>query len=160
MCSSSACDIFSYPVLLMVGQRKFEFSDAAEKRLRKYLDDGGTLIVDAAIGSSEFNDAFAAELKKIYPDKQLIDVPADHPMLKYQFDESHVELAPLGKQLMPGVDTPQFKAIEVDGRYPVIYSPISMSAGWEQLPRAYNVGYSDQDAMKLGVNLFMYVVAH
>ncbi len=153
-------DIFSYPVLFMVGQRKFELSDAAEKRLRKYLDDGGTLIVDAAIGSTEFNDAFAAEMKKIYPDKPLTDIPADHPMMKFQYDESHVELASLGKQLHPGVDSPQFKGIEVDGRYPVIYSPLSMSAGWEQLPRAYNDGYSDQDALKLGVNLFMYVVSH
>jgi len=153
-------DIYSFPVLFMVGQRKFELSDAAEKRLRKYLDDGGTLIVDAAIGSAEFNDAFAAEMKKIYPDKQLTDIPSDHPMMKYQYDESHVELAPLGKQLNPGVNTPQFKGIEVDGRYPVIYSPLSMSAGWEQLPRAYNSGYSDEDSLKLGVNLFMYVVAH
>ncbi len=153
-------DIFSYPVLFMVGQRKFELSDAAEKRLRKYLDDGGTLIVDAAIGSSEFNDAFAAEMKKIYPDKPLTDIPADHPMMKFQYDESHVELASLGRQLHPGIDSPQFKGIEVDGRFPVIYSPLSMSAGWEQLPRAYNDGYSDQDALKLGVNLFMYVVSH
>ncbi len=153
-------DIYSFPVLFMVGQRKFDLSPAAEKRLRKYLDDGGTLIVDAAIGSSEFNEAFAGEMKKIYPDKQLTDIPADHPMMKYQYDESHVELAPLGKQLNPGVNTPVFKGIEIDGRYPVIYSPLSLSAGWEQLPRAYNDGYSDQDALKLGVNLFMYVVAH
>jgi hypothetical protein len=43
---------------------------------------------------------------------------------------------------------------------PVIYSPLSMSAGWEQLPRAYNLGYADADALKLGVNVFMYVVTH
>ncbi len=153
-------DIYRFPVLFMVGQRKFEFSEATDKRLRKYLDDGGTLIVDAAIGSNEFNTAFVAEMKKIYPDKKLTDIPADHPMMKFQYDETHVELAPLGRQIKPGVNTPQFQGILVDGRYPVIYSPISMSAGWEQLPRAYNVGYSDQDSLKIGVNLFMYVLVH
>jgi hypothetical protein len=35
-----------------------------------------------------------------------------------------------------------------------------MSAGWEKLPRAYNVGYSDEDATKLGVNTLMYLVTH
>jgi hypothetical protein len=35
-----------------------------------------------------------------------------------------------------------------------------MAAGWEQLPRAYDNGYSDDDSLKLGVNLFMYVVSH
>ena len=44
----------------------------------------------------------------------------------------------------------------MDGQLPVIYSPLSMSAGWEQLPRAYNKGYADEDALKLGVNVFMY----
>ena len=42
----------------------------------------------------------------------------------------------------------------------MIYSPLSMSAGWEQLPRAYDKGYADDDALKLGVNVFMYVVSH
>ena len=56
--------------------------------------------------------------------------------------------------------TPQFKGIEVDGQWPILYSPISLTAGWEQLPRAYNDGYADQDALRLGVDLFMYVVAH
>jgi hypothetical protein len=52
------------------------------------------------------------------------------------------------------------EAIEVDGQYPVIYSALSLSAGWEQLPRAYNKGYADQDALKLGVDVLMYVVSH
>ena len=153
-------DIDSYPVLFMCGQRKFEFSDEAGHRLRKYLDGGGTLIVDDAVGSSEFNDAFIAGIKKLYPDKDLKDIPADHPMFKFLNDSSHVELAPMGRQLHPDVTTPQFKGIEIDGRWAVVYSPLSLSAGWEQLPRAYNVGYSDADAIKLGVNLFGYVVAH
>lgn len=153
-------DIYSYPVLFMVGQRKFEFSEGARKRLRQYLDQGGTLIVDAAVGNQEFRSAFEAELKKLYPDKPLTDVPADHPMFKFVYDESHVRLSPLGDRLNPGVNTPQLKGIQVDGQWPVIYSPISLSAGWEQLPRAYNNGYSDQDSLRLGVDLFMYVVSH
>jgi hypothetical protein len=43
---------------------------------------------------------------------------------------------------------------------PVIYSRLSMSAGWEQLPRAYDNGYADDDALALGVNVFMYEVTH
>lgn len=153
-------DIYSFPVLLMIGQRDFQFSDVARKRLRQYLDQGGTLIVDDAIGSSEFNAAFLREIKAIYPDKELADIPDDSPMFKFVTDARHVELAPLGKRLNPGVNTPQLKGIKVDGQYTVIYSPLSMSAGWEQLPRAYNNGYAPADALKLGVDVFMYVVSH
>jgi hypothetical protein len=81
-------------------------------------------------------------------------------MFKYVVDATHVQLAPLAVQLYPGTDRPQLEAIEVDGQYPVIYSPLSMSAGWEQLPRAYDKGYADDDALKLGVDVFMYVVSH
>ena len=37
-------------------------------------------------------------------------------------------------------------------------SPLSLSAEWEQLPRAYDKGYVD--ALKLGVNVFMYEISH
>jgi len=153
-------DIFSFPVLYMVGQRDFKFGDATRKRMREYFDHGGTLIVDDAIGSSEFDTAFRREIKAIYPDKQLKPLPSDSPMFTYVQDARRVQLAPLGQQLLPGVNIPQLEAIEVDGQYTVIYSPLSMSAGWEQLPRAYNKGYNDEDALKLGVDVFMYVVSH
>ena len=54
----------------------------------------------------------------------------------------------------------RMEVIQIDGQLPVIYSPLSMSAGWEQLPRAYDMGYADTDALKLGVNVFMYAVSH
>ena len=153
-------DILSFPILYMAGQRNFQFSDGARKRLREYLDNGGVLIVDCAIGSSEFDAAFRREIKEIYRDRQLKALPVDHPIMKFVYDVRHVELAPLGKQLARGVESPVLEAIEVDGALPVIYSPLSMSAGWEQLPRAYDKGYADEDSIKLGVNVFMYSIAH
>ena len=153
-------DIYRYPILYMTGQRKFAFSDAATKRLRQYLDQGGTLIVDAAVGNQEFRDSFEAWMKQLYPDRPMTDVPPDSPMFKFVFDEAHVKLAPLAERLHPGLTRPQFKGVQVDGQWPVLYSPLSMSAGWEQLPRAYDDGYSDQDSLRLGVDLFMYVVSH
>jgi hypothetical protein len=153
-------DLFQFPVLLLVGQRDFQFSDAVRKRLRQYCDHGGTLIADCAIGSSEFDAAFRREIRQIYKDKELKVLPPEHPIYNFVYDERRIALAPLAQQLMPGVNTPRLEAIEVDGTLPVIYSPLSLSAGWEQLPRAYDKGYADDDALKLGVNVFMYVVSH
>jgi hypothetical protein len=153
-------DVFQFPVLFLVGQRDFQFSDAARLKLRQYCDHGGTIIVDDAIGSSEFDNAFRREIKLIYKDKELKPIPLTSPIYSFVYDEKEVEMAPLAKQLFPDMHTPLFMAIEVDGTYPVIYSPFSLSAGWEQLPRAYDNGYSDDDSLKLGVNLFLYVVSH
>ncbi len=153
-------DIFSFPVLYMTGQRNFQFSDVTRKRLREYLDQGGMLVVDCAVGSSEFDAAFRREIKQLYKDRALKPLPRNHPLLSFVFDTKKVELSPMARNLLPGMDSPQLEVIEVDGALPVVYSPLSMSAGWEQLPRAYDKGYADADALKLGVNVFMYAIAH
>jgi hypothetical protein len=154
-------DIFQFPVLFMSGLRPFEFSDAARQRLRKYLNDGGTLIADCDIGSEEFNRAFRAEMAKIYPDHKLEPLPADHPLWKFIYDTTNLKLAPMAAQELGATSMhPDLEVIQVDGQIRVIYSPLSMSAGWEQLPRAYNKGYADDDALKLGVNVFLYAVSH
>lgn len=153
-------DIFAFPVLVMIGQRGFSFSDEARKRLREYLDHGGVLVVDCAVGSSEFDTSFRKEIRLLYPDRELKPLPDNHPIFTFVTDARRVELAPLAQQQLPNVNSARLEAIEVDGLLPVIYSPISLSAGWEQLPRAYNRGYADADALKLGMNLLMYVVTH
>jgi hypothetical protein len=154
-------DIFSFPVIFMSGQRDFQFSETARKRLREYFDHGGALVVDDVIGNSEFDRAFRREMKAIYPDRALKALPEDHPIFSFVLDTKHVHLAPLAAETLGGnVVSPRLEVIEVDGTFPVIYSPLSMSAGWEQLPRAYNRGYADEDALRLGVNVFMYLVTH
>ncbi len=153
-------DIFRFPLLIMIGQRDFQFSDEAAKRLRQYLDNGGVLFVDDAVGTSEFDKAFRREIKKVYADKDLKPLPPEHPMFNFVSDARRVRLAPQAQTMFPGLNTPALEAIEVDGLLPVVYSRLSLSAGWEKLPRAYNVGYADDDAVKVGVNALMYLVTH
>jgi hypothetical protein len=154
-------NLYDYPVLFMSGQRTFSFSDGVRKKLREYFDHGGTLVADDVIGASEFDRAFRAEIKAIYPDKELTALPPDHPLFNYVLDVRLAKLAPLARQIF-GQDAvpPRLEVINVDGQLPVIYSPLSMSAGWEQLPRAYDKGYADEDSLKLGVDVLMYVVSH
>jgi hypothetical protein len=144
----------------MTGQRKFAFSDATRKKLREYLDNGGALFVDCAVGASEFRDAFREEMKKVYPSKPLKTMPADHPLLSFMYDMRKAKLSPMAAESLGDTIAPRFEIIESDGLPQVIFSPLSMSAGWEQLPRAYNLGYADEDSIKLGVDLLMYMASH
>ena len=153
-------DIFSFPILYMTGQQQPHFNDTIRKRLRQYLDNGGVLFVDCAVGNSEFDRGFQAEIRQIYADRALKPLPENHPIYSLVFDAKQVQLAPMAKQMLGNVVRPQLQAIEVDGTITVLYSRLSLSAGWEQLPRAYNLGYADEDALKLGVNALMYVVSH
>lgn len=153
-------DVFAFPVLYMTGQRDFRFSQVARQRLREYFDNGGTLVIDCAVGSTEFDVAVRREIGAIFPDRKLTALPPDHPIFTYIADTRQVRLAPMARAQLGDVMVPRIEVIELDGMLPVIYSPLSMSAGWEQLPRAYNLGYADADALKLGVNVLMYAVTH
>lgn len=153
-------DIFAFPVLYLVGQRSFSFSEAARRRLREYLDSGGAMLVDCAAGASEFDRAFRGELAKLYPDRPLKALPPDHPLYTFITDARSVTLAPLAARRLGVRSAPLLEAVEVDGTLPVIYARLSLSAGWEQLPRAYNFGYADEDSLKLGMDALMYMVAH
>ncbi len=153
-------DIFSYPVLYMAGLRKFQFNDVIRRRLRQYLDNGGILFVDCAVGNSEFDAAFREEIKHIYRDRAMKVMKDDHPLHRFVFDTTQVQLAPMARQMLGSALRPQLECIEVDGIITVLYSRLSLSAGWERLPRAYNLGYADEDALRLGVNALMYLVSH
>jgi Domain of unknown function (DUF4159) len=152
--------LYDFPILYISGQRDFAFSKTAREKLRNYLDHGGTLIADDVVGASGFDQAFRREMKLIDPGQPLEPLPDSSPIFDYVFDERTARLAPLARQLLGPAIAPRLDAIRIDGRLAVIYSPLSLSAGWEELPQPYDKGYADSDALKLGVNLFMYVASH
>jgi hypothetical protein len=52
------------------------------------------------------------------------------------------------------------EGISIDGTPVVIYSRISLSNGWEDLPNPYAKAYSTEDSLKLGTNILVYAMTH
>jgi hypothetical protein len=113
----------------MTGQRKSAFSDATRDRLRECLDHGGVLLCDCAVGAIEFRDAFRQEMKSINRELAPKTLPAGHPLFNFRCDTRRVELSPMAGRLLANAVSLQLEVIEVDGLLPVIFSPLSMSAG-------------------------------
>lgn len=76
-------DIFSYPFLHMTGHGNVFFSDEDAENLRNYLLSGGFLHVDDNYG---IKDYFERELKKVFPEKELKELPAGHPIFHQLYD--------------------------------------------------------------------------
>ncbi len=153
-------DIFSHPVLYLTGLRGFKFTDAQVARLRNYLQSGGVLIADAAAGRTAFDVAFRREIARVLPKAQLKTIPLDSPLYRMPNEIRAVDYAPLAKAQYPDLNAPVLEGIEIDGQLAVIYSPMSLSNGWEQMGYAYNRGYEDADAIRLGVNILAYALTH
>jgi hypothetical protein len=156
----SDVDVFLHPVLYMTGLREFQWSDVQVQRLRSYLKSGGVLIADAAAGRAAFDAAFRKQIARVLPKAQMKLLPLESPVYKMPFEIRRVEYSNLVKAQHAGLNAPSLHGIFLDGQLAVIYSPLSLSNGWEQMGFAYNRGYADADALRLGVNIIAHALTH
>ena len=75
-------DIFDYPMLHMTGHGNVYFSTDAIENLRTYLLGGGFLHIDDNYGMKSY---ILPQLKKLFPNKKLTEIPSDHPIYKNHF---------------------------------------------------------------------------
>ncbi len=75
-------DIFQYPFIHMTGHGNVYFSDEEAENLRTYLLSGGFLHIDDNYGMNEY---VQKELKKVFPEKELQELSASHPIFSQTF---------------------------------------------------------------------------
>ncbi|TMC59986.1 MAG: DUF4159 domain-containing protein, partial [Chloroflexi bacterium] len=69
--------LWSVPYLHMTGHGNVHFSDAELRTLRQWLQQGGFLHASDNYGMDE---SFRREIKRLFPDHDLVEVPLDHPI--------------------------------------------------------------------------------
>lgn len=153
-------EIFKFPLLYMVGHNDFQFSENQVANLRAYLRSGGVLLGEACCGSRQFDRAFRREIKRVLPEHSLEVLSAEHLLFDVNFSISSVRVTPLAEKLYPGLDRPKIEAISINDDLAVIYSPLALANGWEDLPHRFSAGYLGPDALKLGTNIIAYIMSH
>jgi hypothetical protein len=78
-------DLYDYPMIYSAegGQMRLSSNDA--RIMREYTDRGGFWMIDDFWGSLEWS-AFAQEMKKVFPDRPIVEVPREHPVFHNFFD--------------------------------------------------------------------------
>lgn len=75
--------LFACPFVYMTGHGKVRFSDEEAARLRQYLVGGGFLWADDNYGMDEH---FRREIRKVFPEEELVEVPFDHEIYHIVYD--------------------------------------------------------------------------
>ena len=78
-------ELFNYPFIYIVEPGDLLFSDEEVSILRRYLLNGGFLMVDDFWGEAEWEN-FHREIKRVFPERELIDLPMDHPVFHCVYD--------------------------------------------------------------------------
>lgn len=142
-------DIFNYPLLHMTGHGNVVFSGQEAANLRKYLQSGGFLHIDDNYGMDEF---IRVELKKVFPNNQLIELPFDHPIFHQKFNFNG-----LPKIHEHDGKRPQAFGIVDNGRLLVLYTyETDLSDGWEDQPVHNDPQEKRTQALQMGANIVMY----
>ncbi|MBN1622573.1 MAG: DUF4159 domain-containing protein [Endomicrobiales bacterium] len=152
--------LFSSPYIVILGSERFpEFSDKQRSIIRKYLANGGLIFVEDSSGlrGSEFDASFRKEITRIFPEKKLEKLPADHPLYKSYYLLRKVGGRRLTNNYLEGIDIAERTAL--------IYSQNDIIGAWAK-DRFGNYlwecvpGGQDQrfEAQKLTLNLIMYII--
>ena len=78
-------ELFRYPWIYIVEPGDLEFTDEEVPILRRYLLNGGFLMVDDFWGEDEWEN-LAEQMKRVFPERDFIDIPRTHPIFHCVFE--------------------------------------------------------------------------
>ena len=166
--------LFDYPWVYMVEPGGLMFQDEEVPIMRRYLLNGGFLMVDDFWGEAEWAN-FEREIKRVFPDHNIVDLSLDHPIFHIVFDIKETLQIP---NVRTGTDSQHtgitwerqdakevhYRAIfDNKGRMMVmICHNTDLGDGWEREGENeyYFKEFSEKRAYPLGINIVFYAMTH
>ena len=145
-------ELRGHPYLYMTGHGNIRFTNEEIIQLREYLMGGGFLHTDDNYG---LNTSFRREMKRVFPDRDFVELPHDHAVFHSYFD------MPNGLPKIHEHDgkPPQLFALYNEDRIMVIYSYESdLGDGWEDEEVHNNSPELRVAALQMGVNIIYFAL--
>ena len=161
--------LFTYPWIYMVEPGNLKLTDSDVATLREFLLRGGSLTFDDFHGPIEW-DHMAAEMKRVFPDRDIVDIPKGHPIYScfYRLD-SYPQIAGLGSFMAgrsweKGGYVARLRTIFDDNGRPMLFINwnTDMGDGWEWSNVEEYPGYLKYTAQayQMGINEVVYALTH
>ncbi|MDA0333704.1 MAG: DUF4159 domain-containing protein [bacterium] len=143
-------ELYNYPYLYLTGHGNISFSARETARLRAYLEAGGFLHADDNYGMDE---SFRREMKKVFPTRDFVELPADHDLFHSHFDLPDG----LPKVHEHNGKRPQALGLFQQQRLIVVYTYESdLGDGWEDAPVHGVPEATRQAALRMGTNIIVH----
>jgi hypothetical protein len=170
-------ELTRYPFIYIVEPGRLVFSDEEVATLRRYLLNGGFLMVDDFWGEAEWQN-LATQMRRVFPDRPITDLPRTHPIFHCVFDLPNT-LNLQVPSIRFGIESEfnggitweradahdaHFRGIVDDkGRLCVLMCHNTDNGdGWEREGESefYFRQFSEKKAYPLGINIIFYVMTH
>ena len=141
----------------LTGTKPTTFTPENRESIKSFLTNGGTLLIDAAGGSTAFAASIESELAQIIPDakQQLLaqPLPPDHPIYA---DTKTINYRNFARTKLGLLKTGQLRGITINNRLAVIYSKEDLGAGLVGQSIDGIIGYDPPTATALMTNMILF----
>jgi len=157
-------DLFKYPFIYMSEPGYLDLYPDDVKNLREYFDRGGFLLMDDFRGTEGNMGQYlnmAEQMAKVFPDRQIEAVPANHPIFHSFYDLDPKDM--LAPYFNPGESGPvEFLAIKdsKDRIQVMIDFNNDISEYWQALDVGTCSLHESGRAVELGINYAIYAMTH
>jgi hypothetical protein len=160
-------DPYYWPFLISGLVGAWDLTDEQAAKLREYLLRGGFLLCDSFYGDVEW-DGFFAGMKRVFPNRPIVELPADHPLFHVVYDLTQRPQIPTWQHLPLGYrngesgSVPYWRAIlDDDGRVMVMITfNNDIADGWQRSDEYEYPPEAAYLAIALGVNFAVYALTH
>jgi hypothetical protein len=144
--------LFDFPFCVMSGNETFSLTQKEREQLRKYLVQGGFLLVSPGCSDEKWDKAFRQEIKVCFPEYALQQIPLTHPIFSTvnrisRLTEKH------GKPT-------SIEGLEINGRLVMVYSKDGLNDVHNASGCCCCGGNEVEDPARVNVNIFTYAVLY
>jgi hypothetical protein len=163
--------LFNHPWLFAQQVGRWHLSQEEADALREYLLRGGFMVADDFHGPEQYA-VFLESMRRVFPDRQIVDLPADDPVLHVTYDISERTQIPGKRHLyrLPGggigVDPegspPTWKGIFDDNGHLMVVMNFNMDMGdsWEHADDPDYPQEMTALGYRFGINYILYAMTH
>jgi Domain of unknown function (DUF4159) len=166
--------LFDYPFIYMIEPGNLQFEEEEVVALRRYLENGGFMMVDDFWGEDEYEN-FRREIERVFPDRPPAELPIDHEVFHCVYDLKEKPQVPsIGwayRGRNGGVTWERSDAREVHFRaitddknriMVLICHNTDLGDGWEREGEDewYFKEFAEKKSYPMGINIVFYAMTH
>ena len=146
------------PILYRSGHYHWTLNAEEKAKLREYLLKGGTIVLNAGMGSKPFYDSAVKVPNEVFPETPVQRLSPDHPIFHAYYELDKVAYRPGVKKVYDRNDA-WLDGVTIDCRTVAIISRFGMEVGWDPLEDDNIIAYTPESAQQLGMNIMTYASA-
>lgn len=146
-------ELFKIPFVIMTGEADFNLTTKERENLKRYLENGGFLLASASCSNKPWGAAFEREIKSIFGNDSLKDIPADHEIYRTIFDVKDMKLS-------HSKDESMLRGVTHNGKIVAVYSVDGLNDTSHTEGCCCCGGNEVLNSMEINANIVAYALLH